>query len=107
MDGNTGVSEEGGVSAEALIGYTEVLGGSYRAVLSALRECADCGLEPSARALREHARLSPVEIALFFMCAVMWTELRRALTIHVFQVRRSHSQQRPLIVIRIASIIDQ
>ncbi|KAL7867050.1 hypothetical protein AOLI_G00148640 [Acnodon oligacanthus] len=85
MDGTTGVAEEGGTSVEALPGYTELLSGSYSAVLGALRECTDCGLEPSARALREHARLSPVEIAVFFMCVVMWTELRRALSAHVFE----------------------
>ncbi|XP_017558087.1 ceramide synthase 1 [Pygocentrus nattereri] len=85
MDGTTGVAEEGGTSVEAQPGYTELLSGSYSAVLGALRECTDCGLEPSARALREHAHLSPVEIALFFTSVVLWTELRRALSAHVFE----------------------
>uniref|UniRef100_A0A8B9LSM4 Ceramide synthase 1 n=1 Tax=Astyanax mexicanus TaxID=7994 RepID=A0A8B9LSM4_ASTMX len=75
----------GGASLEPLTGFTELLSASYRAMLGALKECADCGLEPSARALREHAHLSPSEVALFFVCVVMWTELRRTLTAHVFE----------------------
>uniref|UniRef100_A0A8B9LN67 Ceramide synthase 1 n=1 Tax=Astyanax mexicanus TaxID=7994 RepID=A0A8B9LN67_ASTMX len=85
MEGSPAVSEGGGASLEPLTGFTELLSASYRAMLGALKECADCGLEPSARALREHAHLSPSEVALFFVCVVMWTELRRTLTAHVFE----------------------
>uniref|UniRef100_A0A4W4F9C2 TLC domain-containing protein n=1 Tax=Electrophorus electricus TaxID=8005 RepID=A0A4W4F9C2_ELEEL len=73
------------VTAEPMPGYADFIRGAFSVMLAALRDCEDCGLTLSARSLQLHARVAPSEVGLFFVCAVLWTGLRRTLTTHAFE----------------------
>ncbi|KAK1805885.1 hypothetical protein P4O66_012928 [Electrophorus voltai] len=73
------------VTAEPMPGYADFIRGAFSVMLAALRDCEDCGLALSARSLQVHARVAPSEVGLFFVCAVLWTGLRRTLTTHAFE----------------------
>ncbi|XP_076880120.1 ceramide synthase 1 isoform X2 [Brachyhypopomus gauderio] len=74
----------GGITAEPMPGYADFITG-FSVMLSALRDCEDCGLDLSTRTLRDNACISLTEIGLFFLCAVMWTGLRWILTTCMFE----------------------
>lgn len=72
---------------EIMPGYLELVTRAYSVMSSAFRDCKDCGLEMSTRTLMDHAYITWKEMILFFMCVVMWTQMRKGLTVFVFQVR--------------------
>ncbi|KAJ8277355.1 hypothetical protein GJAV_G00074290 [Gymnothorax javanicus] len=71
--------------AEPMPGYVELISRGYTVMVSTLKDCGDCGLELSRRTLLNNANITWIEIGLFFMCAVMWTVLRRGLTTYIFK----------------------
>lgn len=71
---------------EPMPGYTGLVTRASTVMLSALRDCSACGLELSKRTLLDNAYITWTEIGLFFMCAVMWTQIRRGLTECLFKV---------------------
>ncbi len=80
--------EDGSSSDEMEImpGYMELITRAYSVMFSAFRDCKDCGLELSRRTLLGHAYITWTEIFMFLMFAVMWTKVRRGLTVHIFEV---------------------
>ncbi|KAI7791064.1 ceramide synthase 1 [Triplophysa rosa] len=81
------MGDDGSSNAEMDIvpGYLELVTRAYSVMSSAFRDCKDCGLEMSTRTLMDHAHITWKEIFLFFMCVVMWTQMRKGLTAFVFQ----------------------
>ncbi|XP_051551364.1 ceramide synthase 1-like isoform X1 [Myxocyprinus asiaticus] len=78
-------SSSDGMEMEIMPGYVELTTRAYSVMFSAFKECKDCGLERSRRTLMDHADITWTEIFMFFMCAVMWTQMRRGLTAYFFQ----------------------
>ncbi|XP_030640039.1 ceramide synthase 1 [Chanos chanos] len=85
MDGYAGDEGSDTGAVEPMPGYVDFTTKAYSVMFSALGECADCGLELSRRTLLDNAHITCTEIALFILCAVMWTKTRRGLTAYVFQ----------------------
>uniref|UniRef100_A0A8C2IW03 Ceramide synthase 1 n=1 Tax=Cyprinus carpio TaxID=7962 RepID=A0A8C2IW03_CYPCA len=79
-------SSSDGMEMEIMPGYMEFITRAYSVMFSAFRDCTDrCGLELSRKTLLDHAYISWMEIFMFLMCAVMWTKVRRGLTMFVFE----------------------
>lgn len=93
-------SSSDGMEMEIMPGYMEFITRAYSVMFSAFRDCTDrCGLELSRKTLLDHAYISWMEIFMFLMCAVMWTKVRRGLTMYVFEVnilQKSPSMQMQL-----------
>ncbi|KAG7487957.1 hypothetical protein MATL_G00029060 [Megalops atlanticus] len=70
---------------EPMPGYVEFITRGYATMVSALKDCTACGFELSKRTLLDNAYITWAEIGLFFMCAVMWTMMRRGLTACLFK----------------------
>ncbi|KPP65769.1 ceramide synthase 1-like, partial [Scleropages formosus] len=70
---------------EPVSGYSDLVSRGYAVMLSALRDCTDCGVELSRRTLVNNAHITWSEVGLFVLCAVLWTTVRRALTACLFQ----------------------
>ncbi|KAG5850768.1 ceramide synthase 1 [Anguilla rostrata] len=70
---------------EPMPGYIELITRGYAVMASALKDCSACGLELSKSTLLDNAYITWVEIGLFFVCAVMWTVMRRGLTACLFK----------------------
>lgn len=71
---------------ESMPGYLQLCSTACSVVWDAYRDCKDCGIKRSVQTLVDHAHLTCSEILLFFLCLVMWTCLRWALTHHLFVV---------------------
>lgn len=80
-------SSTDGMEMEIMPGYMEFISRSYSVIFSAFRDCKACGLELSTKTLLDHAYITWMEIFMFFMCAVMWTKVRKGLTVYIFEVR--------------------
>lgn len=78
-------SSSKGMEMESMPSYMEFIIRAYSVMFSAFKDCKDCGLELSRRTLLDHAYISWMEIFMFLMCAVMWTKVRRRLTMYVFE----------------------
>lgn len=85
MDSHTGDDMSVG-EVEPMPGYADLITRASTVMPSALRGCSTCGLELSKRTLLDNAYITWTEIGLFFICAVMWTQIRRGLTECLFQV---------------------
>ncbi|XP_024278961.1 ceramide synthase 1 isoform X3 [Oncorhynchus tshawytscha] len=70
---------------EPMPGYADLITRASTVMPSALRGCSTCGLELSKSTLLDNAYITWTEIGLFFICAVMWTQIRRGLTECLFQ----------------------
>lgn len=79
-------SSSDGTEMEIMPGYIELITRAYSVIFSAFRDCKDCGLELSSKTLLDHAYITWMEIFMFFMCAVMWTKVRRGLAVYIFEV---------------------
>lgn len=79
-------SSSDGMEMEIMPGYMELITRAYSVMFSAFRDCKDCGLERSRRTLLDHAYITWMEIFMFLMCAVIWTKVRRGLTVYIFEV---------------------
>lgn len=89
-------SSSKGMEMESMPSYMEFIIRAYSVMFSAFRDCKDCGLELSRRTLLDHAYITWTEIFMFFMCAVMWTKVRKGLTVYIFEVntpKKSPSMQ--------------
>ncbi|XP_041861726.1 ceramide synthase 1 [Melanotaenia boesemani] len=75
----------GPVEVEPMPGYLELITRSSTVMLGAWRDCSSCGLELSKRTLLDNAYITWTEIALFVLCALLWTILRRRLTESLFK----------------------
>ncbi|KAK7136607.1 hypothetical protein R3I93_016829 [Phoxinus phoxinus] len=80
-DGSSG----DGMEMEIMPGYIELVTRACSVIFSAFRECKDCGLELSRNTLLDHAYITWMEIFMFFMSAVMWTKVRKGLTVYIFE----------------------
>lgn len=69
-----------GVAEDPMPGYVDLFTRACAVMASALKDCSDCGLELSRRTLLDNAYITWTEMGLFFICAVMWTQMRRGLT---------------------------
>ncbi|MEQ2218248.1 hypothetical protein XENOCAPTIV_000491 [Xenoophorus captivus] len=76
----------GPVEVEPMPGYWELITSGSGVMLSAWRDCSDCGLELSKQTLLDNAYITWTEIALFFFCAFLWTMIRKGLTESLFKV---------------------
>ncbi|XP_051929647.1 ceramide synthase 1 [Hippocampus zosterae] len=70
---------------EPMPGYLELISRASSVMLKAWRDCSQCGLELTTRTLLDHAYITWTEIALFFFCAFLWTQIRRGLTESLFE----------------------
>lgn len=90
-------SEDAGepVEVEPMPGYLDLITRASTVMLGAWRDCSSCGLELSKRTLLDNAYITLTEIALFFFCAFLWTQVRRGLTESLFKVgdTRSYNTQ--------------
>lgn len=84
--GDAGPVEE----VEPMPGYLDLITRASTVMLGAWRDCSSCGLELSKRTLLDNAYITWTEIALFFFCAFLWTQVRRGLTESLFQVGDTH-----------------
>ncbi|KAM9504217.1 ceramide synthase 1-like isoform 2-T3 [Salvelinus alpinus] len=84
MDSHTGDDMSVG-EVEPMPGYADLITRASTVMPSALRGCSTCGLELSKRTLLDNAYITWTEIGLFFICAIMWTQIRRGLTECLFQ----------------------
>ncbi|XP_077439554.1 ceramide synthase 1 [Vanacampus margaritifer] len=66
-------------------GYLELISQASSVILKAWRDCSQCGVELTTRTLLDHAHITWTEIALFFFCAFLWTQIRRGLTESLFK----------------------
>ncbi|XP_061883731.1 ceramide synthase 1 isoform X1 [Entelurus aequoreus] len=78
MDAQTG-------DVEPMPGYLDLISRASGVMWTAWRECSQCGLHLSRRTLLDHAYITCTEIALFFFCAFLWTQIRRGLTERLFK----------------------
>ncbi|KAI3368765.1 hypothetical protein L3Q82_025748 [Scortum barcoo] len=85
MSSHTG--DAGSVEVEPMPGYLELISRASAVMLDAWRDCGGCGPELSRRTLLENAYITCTEIALFFFCAFLWTQVRRGLTESLFKSR--------------------
>lgn len=79
--------DSGPVAVEPMPGYLDLITKASTVILGAWRDCATCGLELSKRTLLDNAYITMTEIALFFFCAYLWTQIRWRLTESLFKVR--------------------
>lgn len=75
-----------GLEMEIMPGYIELITRAYSVIFSAFRDCKGCGLDLSRKTLLDHAYITWIEIFMFFMSAVMWTKVRKGLTVYIFEV---------------------
>ncbi|KAL1023284.1 hypothetical protein UPYG_G00038700 [Umbra pygmaea] len=85
MDSLAGYDSMGIVEVEPMPGYTDLITRASTVMLGAMRDCSACGLDFSKRTLLDNAYITWTEIGLFFVCAVMWTQIRRGLTQCLFK----------------------
>nr|XP_015826784.2 ceramide synthase 1 [Nothobranchius furzeri] len=78
MEGDAG-------SVEPMPGYWELLSRGSSIMLGSWRDCSHCGLELSKQTLLDNAYITWTEIALFLLCAFLWTMVRRGLTESLFK----------------------
>ncbi|XP_068175079.1 ceramide synthase 1 [Antennarius striatus] len=83
MSSHTGGA--GPVDVEPMPGYLDLISKASTAMLDACRHCSNCGLELSTRTLLENAYITAYEVALFFFCAFLWTQVRRGMTECLFK----------------------
>ncbi|XP_035508592.1 ceramide synthase 1 [Morone saxatilis] len=83
MSSHTG--DTGPVEVEPMPGYLDLITRASTVMLGAWRDCSTCGLELSKRTLLDNAYITFTEIALFFFCAFLWTQVRRGLTESLFK----------------------
>jgi len=96
-------SSSDGMEMEIMPGYIELITSACSVIFSAFRDCKDCGLELSRKTLLDHAYITWMEIFMFFMSAVMWTKVRKGLTMYIFEVntlQKPRSIQTQLILTR-------
>lgn len=79
--------DAGPVAVEPMPGYLDLITKASTVILGAWRDCGTCGLELSKRTLLDNAYITMTEIALFFFCAYLWTQIRWRLTESLFKVR--------------------
>ncbi|XP_029105280.1 ceramide synthase 1-like isoform X2 [Scleropages formosus] len=72
-------------AVQPMPGYADLVSRTYGAMVAATRACDDCGLERSARTLRDNAHLTWAELGLFLLGALLWTTARRTFTACLFQ----------------------
>lgn len=82
MDSRTGDDSmsDAAVKVEPMPGYVDFITKASTVMYGAFRDCNTCGLELSKNTLLDNAYITWTEIGLFFLCAVMWTQIRRGLT---------------------------
>ncbi|XP_067085708.1 ceramide synthase 1 [Osmerus mordax] len=87
MDSRTGDDSmsDGAVEVEPMPGYVDFITKASTVMYGAFRDCNTCGLELSKNTLLDNAYITWTEIGLFFLCAVMWTQIRRGLTECLFK----------------------
>lgn len=90
MSSETG--DAGPAEVEPMPGYLDLISKASSVMLGAWRDCGACGLELSKRTLLDNAYITLTEIALFFFCAFLWTQVRRGLTERLFEVGGTQSQ---------------
>lgn len=78
--------DAGSVEVEPMPGYLDLINKASTVILRAWRDCSNCGLELSKRTLLDNAYITMTEVALFFFCAYLWTQIRRGLTESLFKV---------------------
>lgn len=83
--------DTGPVEVEPMPGYLDLITRASTVMLGAWRDCSSCGLELSKRTLLDNAYITLTEIALFFFCAFLWTQVRRGLTESLFKVGDTHN----------------
>lgn len=66
-------------------GYIDLVGRASTVMHGALKDCSSCGLELSKRTLLENAYITWMEIGMFLLFAVMWTQIRQALSEYLFK----------------------
>lgn len=84
MSSHTG-DDAGPVEVEPMPGYLDLITRASTVMLGAWRDCSHCGLELSKRTLLDNACITLTEVALFFFCAFLWTQVRRGLTESLFK----------------------
>ncbi|KAK2907881.1 ceramide synthase 1 [Channa argus] len=75
----------GSLAVEPMPGYLDLITRASSVMLDAWTDCDTCGLELSKRTLLENAYITWTEIALFFFCAFLWTQVRQGLTESLFK----------------------
>lgn len=90
MDSHT--ADAGPLEVEPMPGYLDLITKASTVILGAWRDCSTCGLELSKRTLLDNAYITVTEIALFFFCAYLWTQVRLGLTESLFKVGEAQSQ---------------
>ena len=90
MDSHT--ADAGPLELEPMPGYLDLITRASTVILGAWRDCSSCGLELSKRTLLDNAYITVTEIALFFFCAYLWTQVRLGLTESLFKVGEAQSQ---------------
>lgn len=88
--------DAGPVEVEPMPGYLDLITKASTTILGAWRDCSSCGLELSKRTLLDNAYITMTEVALFFFCAYLWTQVRRGLTDSLFKVGETQSQHTPI-----------
>lgn len=86
------IGDAGSQEVEPMPGYLDLVTRASSVMLGAWRDCSPCGLELSKRTLLDNAYITWTEIALFFFCAFLWTQVRRGLTESLFKVGDTRSQ---------------
>lgn len=84
--------EAGPAQVEPMPGYLDLITKASSVILGAWRDCSSCGLELSKRTLVDNACITMTEVALFFFCAYLWTQVRLGLTESLFKVGETLSQ---------------
>lgn len=94
MSSDTG--DAGPVEMEPMPGYLELITKASTVMFGAWRDCSNCGLELTKRTLLDNAYITLTEVALFFFCAFLWTQVRRGLTECLFKVGDISQQHMPI-----------
>lgn len=90
MSGHTS-GDAGSLEVEPMPGYLDFVTRASSVMLGAWRDCSSCGLELTKRTLLDNAYITWTEIALFFFCAFLWTQVRRGLTQSLFKVSEAET----------------
>ncbi|XP_072560409.1 ceramide synthase 1-like [Paramormyrops kingsleyae] len=80
---------------EPMPGYAELISRGYAVMLAALKDCTECGWQLSRKTLMTNAHITWAELALFLLCTVFWTAMRRGMTAYVFQPLARWSRLQP------------